>query len=162
MAVQYSRAGTANWAKVANNINSQDFSFSLGTSPDGAVFLAGTTRGTLTFDTLSISHPAAGSTLGYSWVARLSGAAVMVASPVVKSQFISVYPNPAMESITLQLGAPANQVQVLDLLGRICLQTRPVTGEKLTLSLISLPAGTYFIRVTDVLGSHTARFCKFE
>lgn len=72
---------------------------------------------------------------------------------VSKQQSIHLYPNPTSNTLTLEFkGAvpKAGNVQILDLYGRLLEKQNLLPGhQKHQLSVADLPAGMYFVRVTD-------------
>ncbi|RYE17463.1 MAG: T9SS type A sorting domain-containing protein [Sphingobacteriales bacterium] len=159
MMVRYNPAGTVLWAKVATNPNTHDFGYSLSNSPDGSVYLTGMTKGTLTLDALTITNPNA--TINYNFLAKLSTGVVNTAEALIKPA-LSVFPNPATECITVTIDGTVQQIEVLDLLGRVCITKGTASRESIVLPLAGLQAGTYLIRTSGKEGSQSAIFHKAE
>lgn len=73
---------------------------------------------------------------------------------------VSVYPNPATESVTLTFNEPASQVTVLDITGRIMFTGVNVSGNHLRIDCSDFPAGIYFVSVSSETGKSTRKFIK--
>jgi hypothetical protein len=78
---------------------------------------------------------------------------VAVAIPQTTGQnALGIYPNPAKDRITLSLPdgmSPTNvHISVYDMRGNVIRETQGA-GTKITMDVSTLPAGLYFIRVTD-------------
>ncbi len=74
----------------------------------------------------------------------------------------TLYPNPAMDQVTITMQQAAGGKPVLDVFdaqGRL-VQSKPVTGLTTTFHVASLPAGAYSIRLTSTHGSRTRPFIK--
>ncbi len=69
---------------------------------------------------------------------------------------ISLYPNPAIDQLTIRGLAKAKLIQVLDLNGRV-LSEQQVSGHSVTLPVGNLKPGLYLVRVD---GSQTRKFIK--
>jgi hypothetical protein len=160
MVVRYNSAGTVQWAKVATNPNTYDLGYSLSNSPDGSVYLTGMTQGTLSLDALTINNPAA-TTNYYNYIAKLSTGVVNTAEALHRP-VLSIFPNPATESITVTIDESVKQIEVVDLLGRVCLKSGVVSGVSIVLPINTLPTGAYLIRTSGNRGSQSAIFYKAE
>jgi hypothetical protein len=60
---------------------------------------------------------------------------------------VSIYPNPTKGSITVESANSQNQIQVLDVTGKVFLKTQLSSGASLDLS--ALPDGVYFLMVNE-------------
>ncbi|GAB2951794.1 hypothetical protein GCM10027048_15990 [Hymenobacter coalescens] len=103
--------------------------------PDGAIVVAGQ------FTQAGVSGPVN--------LVRLLDAHVLAVKPRAAGGQLTAWPQPAREVLHLRLesGARAQQVQLLDALGRVVRNyPRPVTPE-LTLPVADLPAGSYQLHV---------------
>ena len=71
----------------------------------------------------------------------------------------SVFPNPAMDRITIDLPVEeqGKQLEVVDLTGKVTI-THALTEYKTQLDISTLPAGIYFVRVA---GDNTVQVVKF-
>lgn len=61
---------------------------------------------------------------------------------------VSVYPNPASDNVTLTIGGDATTVSVYNVMGTL-VSTQPVSCGANTVNMSSLPAGVYFLRITN-------------
>jgi len=57
----------------------------------------------------------------------------------------SVYPNPAIDNVTIELGGTANSLQVFDLEGKVVYQQLIILNDKIELNTTDYPAGTYIV-----------------
>ena len=90
----------------------------------------------------------------------LTGTATRAAT--VQQSSLRVYPNPAASrfQVTLPAAGAARTAEVLlrDLSGRVVLrQTRPLTGQELTIEAADLKAGLYLLQVTTAGATQTGR-----
>ena len=76
---------------------------------------------------------------------------------------ITICPNPVTDNLHIKLSAeyPSHntELQVIDINGRIVLQAA-ATNEETTLSVTTLPAGIYLLRVNSGGASRTVKFVK--
>lgn len=84
---------------------------------------------------------------------ELDTAQLVSTNNISKTNSIHLYPNPTSNTLTLEFkGAvpKAGSVQILDLYGRLLERQNLLPGQqKHQLSVADLPAGMYFVRVTD-------------
>ena len=75
---------------------------------------------------------------------------------------ISIYPNPAKQSIVISSQSLVNTVEVVDLLGRGCSIPPFQRGQGgLELNLSTLPSGIYFLKIIDAKGfQQVVKFVK--
>jgi hypothetical protein len=87
------------------------------------------------------------STLADMWVANVS--TVLAASPGTAIPHVRAYPNPSVEGLlTLVLPAEAQQLRVLDKLGRqVQLVALPAGLASYALDMRQQPTGLYFVQV---------------
>ena len=76
----------------------------------------------------------------------------------VSENFLSVFPNPANSTVTVQLNsndkdAFLNHISIYDIFGRVIL-SQPVGGVSHVLNVLSYPKGVYFIMATDANKSY--------
>jgi hypothetical protein len=67
----------------------------------------------------------------------------------------TLYPNPAAGFVTIT-GKDLKQAQVINALGQ-CVATVKGEGEQLTLDISNLPAGVYFVNITDGEGRKSVK-----
>jgi hypothetical protein len=69
----------------------------------------------------------------------------------VTSEVISVYPNPAQQSVNIDMGGEGTQytMRLYDLPGN-CLLTKTITGNKVVLNISTFGKGLYFIEVENL------------
>jgi hypothetical protein len=82
--------------------------------------------------------------------------------PDASSQVFNVYPNPAHDQITVQLGAAWQQNSRLVLInsnGKYIF-SKPVSGATATLQLSSLPSGLYILKVSNAKGQIIKKIIK--
>lgn len=73
---------------------------------------------------------------------------ILPVRPIADNLKLSVYPNPANETVTLEWeGISTLEIEVLDLAGRIVLPTKSLSGGKENLDISALAAGMYIARV---------------
>jgi hypothetical protein len=65
---------------------------------------------------------------------------------------ISLYPNPASETINITCGEKINSIEVVDLLGKVVYQ-----GNKTTINVSTFARGNYFVRVQTDNGTITKK-----
>ena len=70
---------------------------------------------------------------------------------------LSIFPNPATSSITVETASHATGISILDLSGRELLQ-KAVPGTKFTMDITTLPSGLYLVKLT---GGTSVEFGKF-
>ena len=71
-----------------------------------------------------------------------------------------IYPNPASSELTIsidQIISHDYSIEVVDMLGRIIFSTSPTNQELETISVESLHAGMYMIRIIDEAGNYAVR-----
>lgn len=77
---------------------------------------------------------------------RVEEDSVGIASLVTYHSSLSIYPNPAYSNVTVSVSEPSI-LTVIDMTGRVIVPTTSISSS-LIIQRSSLPAGTYFIRVT--------------
>ncbi|GAA4350852.1 hypothetical protein GCM10023185_08970 [Hymenobacter saemangeumensis] len=94
----------------------------------------------------------------HSGLARLLPATPLAARPAARIPELHAWPVPARDELHVQLApSPAGQeITLLDMTGRMVLRTTP-SGSASSLSVASLPAGLYVLRVAYANGSTAAR-----
>ena len=72
---------------------------------------------------------------------------------------ISIYPNPATSSLTIQSKTPLAQVWLMDAVGRVLRYTTLVRGtqDDHTIDISALPTGIYFLELTNTEGKRAVR-----
>ncbi|HAP63026.1 MAG TPA: hypothetical protein DCR93_27185, partial [Cytophagales bacterium] len=63
-----------------------------------------------------------------------------------------IYPNPAVDVVTVTAGSPLKQVSVMNLLGQTMQTTPQISGREATVDVASLEAGSYLIIAVDEEG----------
>lgn len=86
-------------------------------------------------------------------------ARLVAGNNVVNTTIISLYPNPVNELLTVSANSTINTLTVYTLTGQKVLTTSPDTAQT-TLSMGSLQAGMYFLRISTASGSETVRVVK--
>ncbi|HYG53301.1 MAG TPA: T9SS type A sorting domain-containing protein, partial [Flavobacteriales bacterium] len=76
-----------------------------------------------------------------------------------QNNFISIYPNPATNSITISTKEVAEKIMVLDVYGRV-LKTLTPLQHNTTLSISELENAVYVVNVSGSNFSHSTRFVK--
>ncbi len=71
----------------------------------------------------------------------------------------SIYPNPANETISINCSAPMDQVQILNLQGKL-LRSFNTNGLTCNFSIAELPSGMYFIRIRSNSSWQTSKLLK--
>jgi hypothetical protein len=71
----------------------------------------------------------------------------------------AVYPNPASNEITIEQGGLASRYTITNCTG-VVLLTGETTTARTQIGISGLPAGTYFLRLTDNTNSEVLRFVK--
>ncbi|RZJ56672.1 MAG: T9SS type A sorting domain-containing protein, partial [Hymenobacter sp.] len=91
--------------------------------------------------------------VAFAPVATALAAAAPAATPEV-----SVFPNPATDQLTVQLGGAAGpmQVTILNMLGQAVAEQRG-TGSRLTLGLTGVAPGVYVLRMQTLAGVSSCR-----
>lgn len=72
---------------------------------------------------------------------------------------IKAYPIPTEDILTLELENQFSSIQILDVTGKIQIQTTPL-GQKSSIDVSSLSSGLYFVRLVSPNGSFTMKFVK--
>ncbi len=72
---------------------------------------------------------------------------------------LSIFPNPATSSITVETPSPATGISILDLSGRELLQ-KSVLGTQFTVDITSLPSGLYLVKLTGCTSVEFGKFVK--
>jgi hypothetical protein len=81
----------------------------------------------------------------------------------VKQPFLSVYPNPVKNELTLKLNGPPSDnevVEIIDVAGRVMKQVRLVSSAQ-TIDVSKLPAGLYTLRYAGNGKIEFARITKY-
>ncbi|PHI18782.1 hypothetical protein CEQ90_16135 [Lewinellaceae bacterium SD302] len=65
-----------------------------------------------------------------------------------------------MRTIQLSNGVLEAEVSILDVAGRLWLQSSKVNDQQIRIVTGQLPAGVYFVTVRTVLGQRTLRFVR--
>lgn len=74
---------------------------------------------------------------------------------------ITVYPNPANESVTVEWNGVANEIELQDLLGKVVLNQTVTPAERSKqLNLSNLNSGIYFLTIKTVTGNKTVKVVK--
>ncbi|MEO6302675.1 MAG: T9SS type A sorting domain-containing protein, partial [Bacteroidia bacterium] len=98
--------------------------------------------------------------------ARINGVATMslgVGLPTISHDInakIKLYPNPSTDGVVVVEAASANytKIEVLNILGAVVAsQNNTLAEEKIKLDLVTLPAGTYFVKVSTGDKSYTEK-----
>lgn len=81
---------------------------------------------------------------------------------LVEDKNTFVFPNPATDNITLSFAAPVNKanVSVVNVAGQIVKEINNVSGNAITIDIISLPAGIYSVETTNGNEILHSRFVK--
>jgi sugar lactone lactonase YvrE len=75
--------------------------------------------------------------------------------------YISIYPNPAKEQLTITASSDVNEVVILNAIGQVLIEQENYKTNKAILNVSSLAAGVYFVKVSDKDGNVvTKRFVK--
>ena len=72
----------------------------------------------------------------------------------------SIYPNPAKESVSVQLDNNANSLQIIDIAGRVVISRENLSTGIHNLNLSDLNAGIYFVKISDENETTVERFIK--
>lgn len=94
------------------------------------------------------------------------GIAIDFRSPVTINEIVeettnfTIYPNPARESISIQLSNKANSLQVIDVAGRVVISISNLAIGKHKLNLTELNNGIYFIKISTDTEISVERFIK--
>ena len=72
----------------------------------------------------------------------------------------SIYPNPTKESVSVQLDNNANNLQIIDIAGRVVITRNNLSIGIHKLNLSDLNAGIYFIKISDENETKVERFIK--
>ena len=77
-------------------------------------------------------------------------------------QTVSVFPNPANESVNIVCGSSATGsiVEIVDIHGKLIKQSTVVSGNSLTVSTIDLAPGVYLVRVINGSVVTTGKFIR--
>jgi hypothetical protein len=90
----------------------------------------------------------------YTFACGVSAVVGLQEEAVVDNRFV-IYPNPASDQVVItnsDATIQAETVEILDAVGQLIFST-PVSGNSATLSIIDLPAGMYFVRITTNSGT---------
>jgi len=69
-------------------------------------------------------------------------------SNVIWVEKISIYPNPAYSTITIESSAQINTVTIANIIGEV-VEAQKYNKEKVEMSITNLPAGVYFVKVNE-------------
>ncbi len=80
----------------------------------------------------------------------------------VETSSLSVYPNPATNSITLSFGKQIThgRVKLFNVLGQTVLSSEDIDGSSYTINMSDQPKGMYFIELSDNVSIQRAKFVK--
>ncbi|MEO6833709.1 MAG: DUF4465 domain-containing protein [Chitinophagaceae bacterium] len=80
--------------------------------------------------------------------------------PIPFSQIASIFPNPATNFLTLDISSDKiKTASISDMAGRI-ISTFPITAQRKTINISSLPAGQYLLQLQGEEGKAATRFIK--
>ena len=162
--LRYSPSGTIAWAKTAGS-SIADAVNGLGIDHYGAVYIAGSSKNTIRFDSDSIT-----STTGapYPFIAKLGAGNAIPANIVASAEraangFI-VYPNPANDLLRLSFDKPLTVVgtfQIRDITGRVVVAGRLEAGiHDRDIQLRHLSPGSYWLSISTGSVMATARITR--
>lgn len=79
-----------------------------------------------------------------------------------ESETISIYPNPARESINIICGenSVGSTVEVIDMHGKVVVQTTVLSGNSVAINTTNLTSGVYFVRVNNGSVVLTSKFVR--
>lgn len=92
-----------------------------------------------------------------SWIAS-SGESLSTTS-FSNATRLSIYPNPASNSITIDSDTMIKSIKILNVLGAVIYKSQPKSN-KVTVDIESYTSGVYMISVDDALGDTTKKFIK--
>ena len=92
-----------------------------------------------------------------SWIAS-SGESLSTTS-FSNATRLSIYPNPASNSITIDSDTMIKSIKILNVLGAVIYKSQPKSN-KVTVDIESYTSGVYMISVDDALGATTKKFIK--
>ena len=72
---------------------------------------------------------------------------------------VSVYPNPTVDALNMNLGQPAEQVNIYSMDGKLLI-SQAVSGTKVSIDVTELAAGSYIYEVTSATASTRNTFVK--
>jgi len=68
-----------------------------------------------------------------------------------------LFPNPALEKITLKAQKSLTSIKILDIMGREMFLQKEINSDQTEVNVSELPAGTYFLSCLDETGLQTSR-----
>jgi hypothetical protein len=92
-----------------------------------------------------------------SWIAS-SGESLSTTS-FSNATRLSIYPNPARNSITIDSDTMIKSIKILNVLGAVIYKSQPKSN-KVTVDIESYTSGVYMISVDDAFGATTKKFIK--
>ncbi len=137
--VKYDAGGNVLWAKSADD----GFGSGVATDASGNAFITGFfSSPTITFGSITLTR--AGN--NDIFIAKLNGTTGI--EEISSNNSISIFPNPATSSFTLQLKAQVRdaEVAIYDVLGKEMMRNK-MTGTSMEIEKGNMPSGVYFIKV---------------
>ena len=72
----------------------------------------------------------------------------------------TIYPNPANEVLNIHSNVAFNQVRILNMLGQVVALANAAPNNDLTINVMDLKSGTYFVEITSENGKSVQKFIK--
>lgn len=144
LVLKYNPQGQLQWTKMAGG-SSEDRADGITVLPNGNIILTGMAYGNVTFDTLT--HNASGSS-AYPYVTKINTGNLTNHSPGATNS-IMVYPNPAINKITLHSSDYRGNAHLYSALGQR-LETIVITTEETSIDISEFASGTYFLQLENL------------
>ncbi|HAA23800.1 MAG TPA: hypothetical protein DCP28_35370, partial [Cytophagales bacterium] len=153
------RYNTGRYTVSGYGITNRSWSFPSSLSP-----LTGTTSNSIVLEALgtssgyvTLTYRSCGVTRSSSKYVTISnsgggGAARGSLGEELEATISGIYPNPAVDVVTVTAGSPLKQVSVMNLLGQTMQTTPQISGREATVDVASLEAGSYLIIAVDEEG----------
>jgi len=141
-------SGNFVWAKEMGGAI-EDYGNSIAVDASGNIYTTGSFTDTVDFD------PGVGTTNFYSaggwkdvFIQKLSQVGVGIEDVSISQSTEKIYPNPAKEEITIDLGSlKAAQISIINITGKEVYKLENVNETKTVISLSNFSKGIYFVRV---------------
>jgi hypothetical protein len=98
----------------------------------------------------------------HGMIAYLGDPLTVKDSPILSSEFFSIYPNPAKDMLTVSFNDDISgelKITVTDISGKVILKSTEVAeNNQINLDISAIPSGVYLVEVCDWKNSETKKF----
>jgi len=157
--VQYDANGNVNWA-VSTGGNGKDDGIGCSTDEFGNVYVSGFFYSpAISFGSTVLTNADNTGTTRDVFIAKFGNNTGI--NEITNPPNISIFPNPAMDQLTIETSATPiqSQLSIINLTGQALISLQ-VTQHKTVIDIRTLPSGVYFLRVTNDKTVEVGKFIK--